>query len=205
VEGPPGAGKTALAVSLAERVEGRPVLEKPEENPFLSLFHRDMEKWAFQTQVSFLIQRHSRLEELHTADLFNGPAVSDFCFHRDGIFARATLSERDLVLYRKLSDALAPQVPEPDLVVYLQASSGFLKERMVRFGRPFERDVSRSWVERLVDSFNSFFLRERRMPTLVVNAERIMGMNGAADALLDAIGKHRGGLESFSPGSERLF
>lgn len=205
VEGPPGAGKTTLAVSLAERMEGRPVLEKPEDNPFLYLFHRDMEKWAFQTQVSFLIQRHGRLEELHRADLLNGPAVSDFCFHRDGIFARATLSERELVLYRKLSEVLAPQAPEPDLVVYLQASAGFLKERMVRYGRPFERDVSRSWVDRLVDSFNSFFLRERRLPTLVVNAERIMGVKDPADALLDAIKKHRGGLESFSTGNERLF
>ncbi len=204
VEGPPGAGKTALARLLAGRLNGRLVLEKPEENPFLPLFHRDMGKWAFQTQIAFLLQRYERLGELSRADLFHGLTVSDFCFHRDGVFARATLSEREQELYGKLSGALAPAAADPDLVIYLQASPGFLTERLFRHGRPFEKDVSRSWMERLVDSYNSFFLRERHFPTLVVSAERPLDEPRALSALVESIGNHRGGLSSFSPVFERF-
>lgn len=204
VEGPPGSGKTALARLLADRLNGRLVLEKPEDNPFLPLFHRDAAKWAFQTQIAFLLQRYERLGELGRSDLFNGLTVSDFCFQRDGIFARATLSERELELYGKLSGALAPSAVDPDLVIYLQASPGFLTETLFRHGRPFEKDVSRSWIERLVDSYNSFFLRERHFPTLLVSAERPLDEPRALSALLESIRNHRGGLSSFAPVFERF-
>ena len=204
IEGPPGAGKTALARLLAGSLNGRLVLEKTEDNPFLPLFHRDMGKWAFQTQIAFLLQRYERLGELGRTDLFHGLTISDFCFHRDGIFARATLSEREQELYGKLSGALAPSAVAPDLVIYLQASPGFLTERLFRHGRPFERDVSRSWTERLVDSYNSFFLRERHFPTLVVSAERSLDEPRALSALVESVRGHRGGLSSFSPVFERF-
>ena len=204
IEGPPGSGKTALARLLAGKMNGRLVLEKPEDNPFLPLFHRDMGKWAFQTQIAFLLQRYERLGELGRTDLFHGLTISDFCFHRDGIFARATLSEREQELYGRLSGALAPSAVAPDLVVYLQASPGFLTERLFRHGRPFEKDVSRSWTERLVDSYNSFFLRERHFPTLVVSAERPLDEPRALSALVESIRDHRGGLASFSPVFERF-
>lgn len=204
IEGPPGAGKTALATLLAGKLNGRLVLEKPEDNPFLPLFHRDMGKWAFQTQIAFLLQRYERLGELGRTDLFHGLTISDFCFHRDGIFARATLSEREQELYGRLSGALAPSAVAPDLVIYLQASPGFLTERLFRHGRPFEKDVSRSWTERLVDSYNSFFLRERHFPTLVVSAERPLDEPRALSALMESIRDHRGGLSSFSPVFERF-
>ncbi len=204
VEGPPGAGKSSLAALLAERMNGRLVLEKPEDNPFLPLFHRDMGKWAFQTQIAFLLQRYERLEELNRTDLFHGLTVSDFCFERDRVFARATLSDREMELYMKLSGALAPAADGPDLVVYLQASPGCLMERLFRNGRPYERDVSRGWVEKLVDSYNSFFLRESHLPTLVVSAERPLNEPRALAALVESIGNHRGGVSSFSPVFERF-
>jgi deoxyadenosine/deoxycytidine kinase len=204
VEGPLGSGKTELAGLLAGAMNGRLILEKPGDNPFLPLFHRNMKKWAFQTQIAFMLQRYERLEELSRADLFHGLTVSDFCFHRDMIHARATLSEPEFDLYRKLFEALSPVAPNPDLIVYLQATPGFLAERLLRQGRAFERDVSRSWLEKLVESYNSYFLRERHFPTLVVSAERSLNEPRALSALVERIRNHSGGLSSFAPVFERF-
>lgn len=204
VEGPLGAGKTALARLLGREMSGRLVLEKPEENPFLPMFHRNRRKWAFQTQMAFMLQRCERLEEFRTPDLFHGLVVSDFCFQRDMVYARATLSEGEMKLYSRLSNALSPSSPDPDLVVYLQATPGLITERLLRYGRAYERDVSRNWLERLVDSFNSFFLKERPFPTLVLGAGRSLDEPRALSALIESIRNHSGGLSSFSPLFGRL-
>ncbi|HTL27479.1 MAG TPA: deoxynucleoside kinase, partial [Burkholderiales bacterium] len=132
VEGPIGAGKTTLAKRLAARLEADPVLEQPGENPFLARFYEDMARYALPTQLFFLFQRVRQLEPLAQADLFGRPVIADFLIDKDPLFAGVTLSADELVLYQKIYDAVRPQSPVPDLVIYLQARPATLIERVRR-------------------------------------------------------------------------
>ena len=116
VEGPIGVGKTSLARRLAEKLGATLTLERPEQNPFLPRFYQDMRRHALPTQLFFLFQRASQLQELAQIDLFSGPIVSDFLLEKDPLFARITLSGDELALYQKIYDTLKPQAPRPDLV-----------------------------------------------------------------------------------------
>jgi len=201
VEGPIGVGKTNLARKLAARLEGRTVLEETGENPFLRLFYSNRKKYGFQAQVSFLLARYIQQTRLVHPDLFTSYLISDFLFGRGMIFARVSLEPEELILYRRLMEQLDPRVPSPDLVVYLQASTGVLLDRINRFGRSFERDMDRIWLEELVDSYNSWFLRDRQYPVLVVNTDSVdfLGDEDSFEGLVEAIQAHSGGIHGFNP------
>lgn len=205
VEGPVGVGKTNLARKLATRLEGRAVLEETGENPFLKMFYRNRKKYGFQAQVSFLLARYLQQIRLVHPDLFTKYLISDFLFGRGMIFARVSLEPEELVLYQRLMEQLNPRVPSPDLVVYLQASTGVLLDRINRFGRTFERDMDRTWLEELVDSYNSWFLRDRQYPVLVVNTDSVDFLNdeNSLEGLIEAIEAHPGGIQGYNPLPDR--
>ncbi|MCK5786859.1 MAG: deoxynucleoside kinase [Candidatus Sabulitectum sp.] len=205
VEGPIGVGKTALARKLATRLEGRAILEETGKNPFLKLFYSNRKKYGFQAQVSFLLARYIQQTRLVHPDLFSRYLISDFLFGRGMIFARVSLESEELILYERLMDQLDNNVPSPDLVVYLQASTGVLLDRINRFGRDFERDMDRTWLEELVDSYNSWFLRDRQYSVLVVNTDYsdLLHDETAFEGLVDAIDSHSGGIQGFNPSSSR--
>jgi len=203
VEGPVGVGKTYLAGRLAGRLEGRAVLEETGENPFLPLFYKDRRKYGFQAQVSFLIARYAKQNSLAQPDLFSRYLISDFLYGKGCIFARVSLAGEELALYERLSELLVSTSPPPDLVIYLQASTGVLLDRINRFGRKFERDMDRTWLEDLVDSYNRWFLRDRQYPVLVVNTDNVdfAGDEPAFERLVKAVLNHSGGLQGFNPSS----
>src|SRR3712207_4362630 len=153
IEGPIGAGKTTLARRLAATLGAQPLLELPQENPFLDRFYRDAARYALPTQMFFLFQRMNQLRDLAQTDLFNAPVVSDFLLDKDPIFARLTLDDDELNLYRQLYDHLSPQAPRPDLVVYLQAQPETLVERVRKRGIPMENGISEPYLYRLCESY----------------------------------------------------
>jgi deoxyadenosine/deoxycytidine kinase len=173
VEGPIGAGKTSLARRLAERLEAEAVLEQPGENPFLARFYQDMARYALPTQLFFLFQRVRQLEPLVQADLFGRPVIADFLIDKDPLFARATLSADELVLYQKIYDAVRPRSPEPELVIYLQARPATLIERVRRRAAGYERGVDEDYLALLAESYARFFHHYAAAPLLIVNSENL--------------------------------
>jgi deoxyguanosine kinase len=173
VEGPIGAGKTTLARRLAARLSADLMLEQPAENPFLARFYEDMARYALPVQLFFLFQRSRLLEPLAQPDMFGRAVVSDFLIDKDPLFARITLSADELALYQKIYDALRPQAPAPDLVVYLQASPATLVERVRRRSSGYERGMSEDYLAMLAESYARFFYHYSAAPVLIVNSENL--------------------------------
>ena len=173
VEGPIGAGKTSLARRLGVRLGADLVLEEPGENPFLARFYEDMARYALPTQLFFLFQRSRMLEHLAQPDMFGRPAVGDFLLDKDPLFARLTLSADELALYQKIYDALRPRSPAPDLVIYLQAPSHTLIERVRRRASGYERGIGEDYLAELAESYARFFHHYDAAPLLIVNSEHL--------------------------------
>lgn len=202
IEGVIGAGKTTLAARLAERSGGETVLEAVEENPFLKLFYRDPSRYAFQTQIFFLLSRHAQQMELRQRDLFRGTVISDYLFQKDRIFANLTLSDHEIVLYNRMASLLEREVPVPDKVIYLQHSAEVLLERIRTRGRPFERRIEPELLRQLNEAYNHFFFHYDLAPVLIVNSSRV-DFDGREDDLADLvreIERHRHGIAYYSPG-----
>lgn len=170
VEGPIGAGKTSFAQRLARRLDADLMLEQPELNPFLERFYDNMDRWALATQVSFLYQRHDLLTQFA-----NRPAdrrvVSDFLIEKDPLFAGLTLGADEERLYQRLYATLQPQIPRPDLVIYLQAQPEILMDRVRKRGVGAERNITESYLANVSERYASFFHQYDAAPLFIVNAE----------------------------------
>ena len=202
VEGPIGVGKTSLAQRLADHIGADILLERPQENPFLERFYQDPQRHAMSTQLFFLFQRINELRDQAQMDLFNTRTVSDYLFEKDALFARLNLSDDEYKLYQNIYQSLAPQAPTPDLVIYLQASTDTLFERVHRRGRGYERSVSNDYLNRLGNSYGEFFHQYEDAPLMMVNSENLNFVDNDADfkLLLERIEGMRGPREFFSMG-----
>ncbi len=181
IEGPIGAGKTSLAKRLAARLSADLVLEQPAENPFIARFYQDMARYALPAQLFFLFQRARMIEPLKQRDMFARPAVADFLLDKDLLFARVMLSGDEFALYQKIYDALRPQAPAPDLVIYLQAQPAVLIERVRRRAAGFERGISEEYLALLAESYARFFYHYAAAPLLIVNSENLNFVERDAD------------------------
>ena len=173
IEGVIGAGKTALAQLLGQGWNARLVLEDLGQNPYLEEFYRDRPRYAFQTQITFLLARYRQQQELLQRDIFSPRIVSDYLFQKDRIFANVNLSDKELRLYDALFPLLERDVPTPDLVVYLQASTSRLLKRIESRGRSFESDIVPEYVAALNEAYNYFFFHYDAAPVLVVDSNEL--------------------------------
>ncbi len=201
VEGVIGAGKTSLARMLTDRLSAQLVLEEVEENPFLKDFYQDRQRYAFQTQMHFLFSRYQQQRGLKQTDLFSDKMVSDYLFHKDRIFASLNLEDQEMALYERLMSWLELDVVKPDVVVYLQASTDTLLNRINIRNRSFEKDMERDYIERLNEAYNHYFFHYHDTPLLVVNTNNIDFVNQPDDFedLLKRILSHRQGTLYYTP------
>lgn len=166
---------------LGEHLGGRVVLERFEENPFLEKFYLDPERFAFQTQIFFLLSRYKQQQDLFQADLFHQYLVSDYIFEKDKIFAYLNLADDELQLYETLVGSIEHNVPMPDLVVYLQSSVDRLMSNIRNRSRKIEENLSADYIRDLNEAYNYFFFRYKSAPLLIVNSTEIDFVNNTND------------------------
>jgi len=207
IEGVIGAGKSALAKKIREKLNAELVLEQFETNPFLEKFYSDRKRYAFQTQMFFLINRFKQQEELNQGNLFTEYTVSDYIFEKDRIFAYLNLSGEELKLYESIFPLLERNLNKPDLIVFLQSSVDRLIYNIKKRGRKIERNITRSYIAELSEAYNNFFFRYNKAPLLIVNSTEIDFVHNDED--FDELFKQifredRGITEYFKPESRRL-
>lgn len=181
IEGPIGVGKTSLTRLVAKEFNARLILEKPEENPFLPQFYRDRKKYAFQTQISFLLNRFQQQREIAQYDLFNQITLSDYLFAKDRIFSSMNLDDHELALYDQIYSLLNGKIPTPDLVIFLQAKPEVLHHRIKSRNIAYEKDVDLEYLKTLTEAYNYYFFHYDQGPLLVVDTSEIDFVNRKED------------------------
>ena len=200
-------GKTSLARRLAESLSGELILEQVEQNPFLEQFYKSRKTAALPAQLFFLFQRARQLEELRQSDMFSPVRIADFHIAKDRLFAEMNLSRDELELYDQIYDKLDIEVPEPDLVVYLQASVDALMSRITQRSIPYERNIDRNYMEKIADAYARYFYSYDETPMLIVNASSIDPVRNDADydALFEQVSRITGGRHFFNPAAAVAF
>ena len=183
IEGVIGVGKTTLVRQLQTAFQANLLLEVFEENPFLSNFYADRERYAFQTQIFFLLSRyHQQHQGIPQATANGANLISDYTFEKDTLFARINLKGDELEMYYRVHEALAEKIKHPDLIVYLRADTEKLMQRIAQRDRPYERDMDPAYIEQVNEAYDDFFLNNTRsLPVLVIDTNHLDYVRYAED------------------------
>ena len=206
IEGPIGVGKTSLAKLLSRTLGYETWLEASVSNPFLERFYENKSQAALQTQLFFLFERARQLDLMRQAHLFNPLRVTDFLIEKESIFAKLNLDPDELKLYENIYQHLNIEAPRPDLVIYLQASTEILLERIHTRGNRAERSLDKNYVNQLVDKYTEFFHYYETSPLLIVNSAAIDPVSNDKDyqELLSLIANTKKGRHYYNPVPEIL-
>jgi len=204
VEGPIGVGKTSLANLISKELGARLILEQFEENPFLPEFYKDPERFSFQTQLFFLLQRYRQQQELRQVDMFQNLLITDYLFVKDRLFASLNLNEKEMQLYDTVANLLEKNVIRPDLVIYLQADTKTLMNNIANRGREMEEDISKDYIDALGQVYTEYFFRYQDSPLVIINTSNIDFVHNEKDLkeIINFIRKPVSGTKFFNPVSE---
>ncbi|MCD6577457.1 MAG: deoxynucleoside kinase [Anaerolineaceae bacterium] len=184
VEGVIGVGKTSLARLLQSPFRSNILLEIFEENPFLPKFYEDRERYAFQTQMFFLLSRYDQQRRGAPKLMMDNKKIliSDYTFYKDALFAQITLSGDELEMYSLLHAVLAEKIPSPDLIVYLRATTDTLMHRIALRDRPYERSMDRQYVDLVNTTYDNYFLKqENERKVLIIDSNDLDFVHNADD------------------------
>ena len=181
IEGTIGVGKTSLAGILGDRLEAKLILEEFEENPFLVEFYKDSDRFAFQTQLFFLLSRYRQQQQLQQTDLFTKTLISDYMFVKDRLFAALNLDDKEMSLYNAVARILEKNVASPDMVIFLQSDSDRLMQNIKLRGREYEKLIDWKYIDALNQMYNEYFFRYDDSPLLIINTNDIDFVNNKDD------------------------
>ncbi len=170
IEGVIGVGKTSLARLLQPVFNAELLLEVFEENPFLSDFYSDRHRYAFQTQIYFLLSRYRQQHHAVPQALTNGDLIADYTFAKDALFAGLNLTGDEIETYQLVHNALAERIPSPDLIVYLRVSTDVAMQRIATRDRSYERNMEVSYIEELNVAYEDFFNQYDELPVLYIDS-----------------------------------
>ena len=181
IEGTVGVGKTSLAKVLGELIDAKLILEEFEENPFLVEFYKDSERYAFQTQLFFLLSRYRQQQQLQQTELFTKTLISDYMFIKDRLFAALNLNDKEMSLYNSVARILEKSVSSPDMVIFLQSDTDRLMHNITIRGREYEKMIDWKYIDALNQMYNEFYFRYDASPLLIINTNDIDFVNNKND------------------------
>ena len=204
IEGAIGVGKTSLANLMSKELGARLVLEEFEENPFLPDFYKDPERYAFQAQLFFLLQRYRQQQELRQVDMFQNLLVTDYMFVKDRLFASLNLNEKEMQLYDTVANLLERNIIKPDLVIYLQADTDTLIKNIAIRGREMEQEITWDYIDALNQVYTEYFFRYQETPLVIINTSNIDFVHNENDLkeVINYIRKPISGTKFYNPVSE---
>ncbi|MCK4571583.1 deoxynucleoside kinase [candidate division WOR-3 bacterium] len=202
IEGVIGVGKTTLTTLLARDYNAKSILEDVNGNPFLPNFYDDPERYAFPTQIFFLLSRYNELRNLANRELFTKRIVTDYIFDKDKIFAYINLNQKEITLYDKIYNLLQKDIIAPNFIVYLQANLDTIMERIQKRGRNYEKGINEEYIKLLIQSYNEYFFHIRKCPVLIINANEVDFLKFPTHfkLLKEEIKKIKSGINYFSVG-----
>ena len=201
IEGPIGVGKTSLANLLSKRLSAKLILEKFEDNPFLSEFYDDPARFAFQTQLFFLLQRYQQQQDIRQVDMFHNLLISDYMFIKDRLFASLNLDDKEMNLYDSIANIMERNIINPDLIIYLQADTSTLMKNIDKRGRDFENNISYDYINALNEIYTEYFFRYNDTPLVIINTNNIDFVNNTEDLdqVIEYIRQPVSGTKFFNP------
>jgi len=207
IEGVIGVGKTTLAKRLADKLNANLILEDFEDNPFLERFYDNPVRYAFHTQIYFLLSRYKQLIELSQDDLFHNYIISDYIFEKDKIFAYLNLQDDELKLYETIVQSIERKIRVPDIVIYLQSTVERLMANIRHRDRNAEKNISEDYIRDLNEGYNYFFFRFKATKVMIVNVSDIDFVNNEQDfenLIAEILKADHSAIEYFNPATNRI-